>query len=47
MTSASIYLQLGEDGEEAAKLWRLAGGTGGGEEVTSASIYLQLGEDGE
>jgi hypothetical protein len=29
------------------KSWRLAGGTGGGEEVTSASTYLQLGKDGE
>ncbi len=28
-------------------MWRLAGGTGGGEEVTSASTYLQLGKDGE
>jgi hypothetical protein len=47
VTSASPYLQLGEDGEKAAETWRLAGGTGGGEEVTSASTYLQLGEDGE
>ncbi len=47
MTSASTYLQLVEDGEKAAEPWCLAGGTGGGEEVTSASTYLQLGEDGE
>jgi hypothetical protein len=46
VTSASTYLQLGEDGEKAAETQRLTGGTGGGE-VTSASTYLQLGDDGE
>ncbi len=44
---ASTYLQLGEDGEKAAEPRHLAGGTGGGEEVTSASTYLQLGDEGE
>jgi hypothetical protein len=47
VTSASTYLQLGENGEKAAKPWCLAGGNGGGEEVSSASAYLQLGDDGE
>jgi hypothetical protein len=47
MTSASTYLQLGEDGEKAAKPRRLAGGTGGGEGSDQEGLQLGQGSSQE